>query len=94
MQVQLDGTRRVTPLVHSPFDDRNGTVSYDGRWLAYESNDSGRFEVRPGHFSVGRRELTGARWRHPSSFAAGRWMPPSAPVQPMPRWRVVRKRPD
>ena len=37
MQVQLDGTRRVTPLVHSPFDDRNGTVSYDGRWLAHES---------------------------------------------------------
>jgi serine/threonine-protein kinase len=37
--------RRVTPLVQSPFIERNGTVSPDGRWLAYEANDSGRFEI-------------------------------------------------
>ena len=45
MQVELDGTRRVTPLVRSPFAERNGAVSPDGRWLAYEANDSGRFEI-------------------------------------------------
>ncbi len=45
MQVQLDGTRRVTPLVQTPFKEQNGILSPDGRWLAYEANDSGRFEV-------------------------------------------------
>ena len=35
----------VTPLVQSPFSERNGVVSPDGRWLAYEANDSGRFEI-------------------------------------------------
>jgi serine/threonine-protein kinase len=60
MQVELDGARRVTPLVQSPFAERNGIVSPDGRWLAYEANDSGRYEiyVRPfpdvnsGHWQV------------------------------------------
>ena len=45
MQLQLDGTRRVTPLVQTPFTEWNGILSPDGRWLAYEANDSGRFEV-------------------------------------------------
>jgi serine/threonine-protein kinase len=45
MQMMLDGTRRVTPLVQSTFAERNGVVSPDGRWLAYEANDSGRFEI-------------------------------------------------
>ena len=50
----------MTPLVQSPFTERNGIISPDGRWLAYEANDSGRFEVyvRPfpdvnsGHWQV------------------------------------------
>ena len=45
MALELDATRRVTPLVRSAFIERNGTVSPDGRWLAYEASDSGRFEV-------------------------------------------------
>ncbi len=60
MQLRLDGTHAVTPLVQTPFTERNGEVSPDGRWLAYEANDSGRFEiyVRPfpdvssGHWQV------------------------------------------
>jgi Tol biopolymer transport system component len=45
MQLELDGTHRVTPVLQSPFVERNGVVSPDGRWLAYEANDSGRFEI-------------------------------------------------
>jgi eukaryotic-like serine/threonine-protein kinase len=45
MAIELDATRHVTPLVQSPFNEQNGTVSPDGRWLAYEANDSGRFEI-------------------------------------------------
>ena len=60
MQLRLDGTHAVTPLVQTPFNERNGEVSPDGRWLAYEANDSGRFNiyVRPfpdvssGHWQV------------------------------------------
>ncbi|MGH9252962.1 MAG: TolB family protein, partial [Vicinamibacterales bacterium] len=39
------GARRVTPLVQTPFTERNGIVSPDGRWLAYEANNSGQFEI-------------------------------------------------
>ena len=37
--------RRVQPLVQTPFNERNGEVSPDGRWLAYESNASGQFQI-------------------------------------------------
>jgi serine/threonine-protein kinase len=60
LAIELDATRRVTPLVQTRFIERNGIISPDGRWLAYEANDSGRFEiyVRPypevngGHWAV------------------------------------------
>jgi serine/threonine-protein kinase len=72
MQMTLDGTRRVTPLVQSPFAERNGVVSPDGRWLAYEANDSGRFEIhmRPfpdvnsGHWLVSTTGGTRPLWAH------------------------------
>jgi serine/threonine-protein kinase len=45
MQVTVTGTHTVTPLVHTPAAERNGIVSPDGRWLAYEANDSGPMEI-------------------------------------------------
>ncbi len=45
LQVALGGTHQVTPLPQTKFDERNGVVSRDGRWLAYESNRSGSFEI-------------------------------------------------
>jgi len=38
-------TGEVTSLVDTRADERGGTVSPDGRWLAFESNRSDRFEV-------------------------------------------------
>ena len=35
----------VIPLLHSTFAEANATVSPDGRWLAYESNESGKLDV-------------------------------------------------
>jgi hypothetical protein len=32
-------------VAHTPADERFGQFSPDGRWVAYESNESGRFEV-------------------------------------------------
>ena len=37
----------INPLVivNTPFEERNGQFSPDGRWVAYTTNESGRFEV-------------------------------------------------
>jgi serine/threonine-protein kinase len=40
----------VEPLLATPADERSGMVSPGGRWLAYESDRSGRFEVWVGPF--------------------------------------------
>ncbi len=45
MSLPLQRDRRPQPLVQTPFNEINGEISPDGRWLAYESNESGRFEV-------------------------------------------------
>jgi hypothetical protein len=59
MQMRLDGTRRVTPLLQSPFAERNGVVSPDGRWLAYDANDSGQSEIHVRRFP----EVNSGHWR-------------------------------
>jgi len=41
----LDGPRQLRPLLATRFDEEHGVVSPDGRWLAYDSNESGRPEV-------------------------------------------------
>jgi serine/threonine-protein kinase len=43
--LSLDGSRRVDSLVHSAGQDGNAEVSPDARWLAYDSDESGQFEV-------------------------------------------------
>jgi serine/threonine-protein kinase len=43
--LSLDGSHRVESIVHSPELDGTAEVSSNGRWLAYDSNESGQFEV-------------------------------------------------
>jgi serine/threonine-protein kinase len=70
MTVQLGDPHRTVPLVQTPSDERNGMVSPDGRWLAYEANDTGTFEihVRPypdvtsGHWLVSTNGGTQPLW--------------------------------
>jgi serine/threonine protein kinase/Tol biopolymer transport system component len=45
MMLALNGDRGVRPLVQSRFIEENGEISADGRWLAYESNQSGQPEI-------------------------------------------------
>jgi Tol biopolymer transport system component len=62
-------TEASTPLVNTPKDERYGTVSPDGQWLAYVSNDSDTYEVnvRALHGGVRRQISTGGgsqpQWR-------------------------------
>ena len=41
----LDGDRVPEPFLRTPFNERRAHVSPDGRFVAYESNESGRWEV-------------------------------------------------
>ena len=66
MQVELDGMRRVTPLVQTPFSEKNGVISPDGRWLAYEANDSGQLEIYVRPFP----DVSGGRWQVSTSGGA------------------------
>jgi hypothetical protein len=37
--------RPVQPLIETEFDAHNPTISPDGRWIAYQSDESGQFEI-------------------------------------------------
>jgi Tol biopolymer transport system component len=39
------GENRLTPLLQTAFDEGNPSVSPDGQWIAYSSNESGRNEI-------------------------------------------------
>ncbi len=44
-RLPLFGERQPQPLLRTTADERNGKVSPDGNWLAYQSDASGRVEV-------------------------------------------------
>ena len=74
MRLSLNGSHQVTPVLQTPFTERNGIISPDGHWLTYEANDSGPLEiyVRPypsvqtGHWQVSTGGGTRPLWA-PSS---------------------------
>ena len=39
------GLRQTEPLVDTRFNEQNGDISPDGHWLAYQSDDSGQFQI-------------------------------------------------
>jgi hypothetical protein len=41
----MDGKREPFPVVRTDADERDGQFSPDGRWIAYQSNESSRFEI-------------------------------------------------
>ncbi len=43
--LSLTGERRAFPLVKTPFAESDARFSPDGRWVAYQSNESGRWEI-------------------------------------------------
>jgi Tol biopolymer transport system component len=66
----LGGDRKAFAVVESKFDDMAGQFSPDGRWVAYQSNESERVEVYVtpfpgpgGHTQISFEGGTQARWR-------------------------------
>jgi serine/threonine-protein kinase len=43
--LSVSGERTREPLVATKYDEGRAALSPDGRWLAYQSNESGRYEV-------------------------------------------------
>lgn len=39
------GESELIPVLATPFSERHGRISPDGRWLAYNSNESGEWEI-------------------------------------------------
>jgi tRNA A-37 threonylcarbamoyl transferase component Bud32 len=75
LKMSLGGDRRVEPILRTPFDEQEGTISPDGRWIAYESDSSGGPEiyVRPfPEFSGGLWQVSTAGGRRPLWARDGR----------------------
>ncbi len=43
--VPIDGSGEPKPLLQTRFNEMDAVVSPDGRWIAYRSDESGRFEI-------------------------------------------------
>jgi serine/threonine protein kinase len=68
--VPLDGDKRPFPVLDSPYDEQLAQVSPDGKWIAYQSNETGVAEIYIKQFPEGpakRQVSTGGglwpRWR-------------------------------
>jgi Tol biopolymer transport system component len=66
----LDGDRKPVPVLQSAFTELAGQFSPDGKWIAYQSNESGRTEVyirafptSAGKWQISNRGGMIARWR-------------------------------
>ena len=59
LAMPLSGTEGGTPLLQTSFSERTVEVSPDGRWIAYESDESGRLEVYVRPFP----DTTAGRWQ-------------------------------
>jgi eukaryotic-like serine/threonine-protein kinase len=67
----LSGDHQLKPFLKTPFSEGNAVFSPDGRWLAYQSDESGRSEVYltpfpgpGGKWQVSQNGGTRPLWRH------------------------------
>jgi hypothetical protein len=70
----LTGERKPVPFLQTQFNEYIARLSPDGRWLAYQSNESSRYEIYVVPFSGpgGKRQVssdggTQPRWRRDGS---------------------------
>jgi dipeptidyl aminopeptidase/acylaminoacyl peptidase len=71
MPEQSGGAPKPFPFSRTSFNEMNGQFSPDGRWVAYQSNESGRYEIYAAPFPGpgGKRQISIGggvypRWRH------------------------------
>jgi Tol biopolymer transport system component len=67
--LEVGRDRQPFPVVKTPFMERDAQFSPDGKWIAYQSNESGRFEIYVQRFNAaGERERIS-----PNGGAQVRW---------------------
>jgi serine/threonine-protein kinase len=59
----LSGDRKPVPLLATPFDERRPSLSPDGKWMVYQSNESGQFQLFVRPFP----NVDGGRWQVPGA---------------------------
>jgi serine/threonine-protein kinase len=74
MVLPVTGAGGPSPLANSEFTENGGTISPDGEWVAYSSDESGRHEVyvrrlkrAGGKTQISKEGGTGALWSHDGS---------------------------
>jgi serine/threonine-protein kinase len=73
-QLQLGPPTRLEPLLQTSFAERSAEISPDRRWLAYQSTESGRFEIYVRRANV----VSNERWLVSSGGGQhARWGPDS-----------------
>ncbi len=73
--VAIDGDAEPTWLLETEFLERNAELSPDGNWMAYESNESGDFEIYVSPFpntSAGKQQVSRNGGRFPLWSRDGR----------------------
>jgi Tol biopolymer transport system component/predicted Ser/Thr protein kinase len=66
--IDLNGDRKSTPFLHSPANEDNAVLSPNGKWLAYDSDESGRVEVYVTAFPG-----SGGKWQASSGGGGFPW---------------------
>ena len=59
MLLPLGGDRRPQPLLQTPYNELNAELSPNGRWLAYQSNESSHYEIYVRPFP----NVTAGKWQ-------------------------------
>jgi len=67
----MQGDRTPYPLLQTRFDESGAKFSPDGRWIAYDSNESGRYEVYVRDFVASRDSAAGGKWLVSKEGGAG-----------------------
>jgi serine/threonine protein kinase len=72
---QADGDQKPFPVLRTNFEERDGQFSPDGKWIAYQSNESGRVEIYVQPFSGREDKVSGKGQISTNGGAQVRWRP-------------------
>lgn len=76
LALSMDGSHRVETILSTPANDLTCEVSPDGRWIVYDSDETGHFEVYvrpyPQAYSGGRWQISSEGGRQPMWSHDGR----------------------